>query len=70
LGVGKHYADCENKNIATVLEFVKTDRNTNTDYFKYVSGVKTYQYGDKDLLEFSCDGEWHTINFHNDADHN
>ena len=62
LVVGKHYADCQNKNIATILEFVKTDRDSNTDYFKYVSGVKTYPHWNKDLLEFSCDGDWHTIN--------
>ena len=62
LVVGEHYADCKNKNFATVLEFVKTDRDKNKDYFKYVSGPKSYLHSEEDLITFPCDEEWHKIN--------
>jgi hypothetical protein len=62
LVVGEHYADCQNKNFATVLEFVKTDRDNNRDYFKYVSGPKTYLHSVEDLIMFDCDERWYKIN--------
>ena len=57
--IGKHYADSPIKQTATILEFVKSKKGV--DYFKYISGSKSYAKERDGLIRFTSNSKWFLI---------